>query len=237
MAGSPRRIPALIVIFSILLFILAVHEGYYNIFFKKGRTLLREGKIDEAIIRLEQSKKLIYPRDLPLFLSDSYHAKYRDTKDKNWLSKEEILLHEGPKRDAETLYRIGMVNFERGDVDVARHFLGAAIAINPKNELKYYYQFFLAHKFSGGIPQELIEKTNIKALLAEYSQALSENRLYTVKTENPKYASRIFDILGMKKEEEAFDQLWFQELVKYSIKYGAAYEKSADRDQKSGKIQ
>lgn len=210
-----------------LIFLLALYEGFWNIDFKLGRKAYAEGRYEEAAERLNRANsRLIFPRDSKNFLAETYLALFEKTNDSKWLNAaDEVLLSPAPSdrpletSDSERFSLLAEICLKKEQPKCAEHFAERSIAFNPTNNLKPYAQYIEALEFQkkplAPKPRQRIEK-----LLDEYTQALKENRLYTVTSENPKYASKLLELLGEKQKQKEFDAIWFQELLKYTINYG-----------------
>lgn len=211
-----------IAVVSFFLLLLAIHEGFYNIDFKKGRKVLREKKLDEAIVRLENARNLIFERDLVNYLAIAYREKYKETKHNIWLIDEKHLILSKAYHtiDATLSSRVGEFYMEDKKPKTARKWFLGAIQTDPVNRFKYYYQFFEAEKTLGYKEFNASILKQVIPLLKEYKQAIKENRHMTILTDNPLYASRLFELLGMKEDQAEIDQLKFQELIKFTMKYG-----------------
>lgn len=229
--GRPKQLmrPKGATLFSFLLFTvsflalsLGLHDAYYNIDFKAGRTTLVGGDLDVAVVKLERAKNMFFARDLSHFLSLAYAKKYEQTKDAIWREKEILLLEKEIKNgvDAEAFSRLGELLEEKKLFDDAEKLYAGAIGADPENELHYYYDLVALERVRGEkIDPKLHEK--IVSLLVEYSLALRENRHITVITDNPPYAEKLYDFFGMKKELQEFDKIWLEEVMKFGLQYGA----------------
>lgn len=219
---------------SALIFFLALYEGFWNIDFKLGRKAYAEGRYEEAAARLDRAaNRLIFPRDSRNILGKTHLALFEKTNDSKWLIEAENALEfERPPFDrppeiaaAERFSLLAELCMKNFHADCAEFFAERSIMLNPANNFKPYVQYLEALKFQKK-PLTPKPRQRIEKLLAEYTQALKENRLYTVTSENPKYASKLFELLGEKEKKEEFDAIWFQELLKYTIKYGPPETKS-----------
>jgi len=215
-----------IFIFSAALLGLAAYESYYNVDFKRGRAALDQGQIDVAIEKLERAQGMIFQRDLVHSLARAYSEKYTATKDKSWREKEkELLISQNMdwvagSPDAALRSRFIEIS-EDEKVKISEELLYSPIGWDPENNLEYYFQYWdykirVEHK---KIPQDSRQK--LVDLLAEYKKILEGNEHFTIMTENPKYASKLYELLGMKKDADEIDRLWFDELIKFTSKYGA----------------
>lgn len=213
-----------ILVGSIILLVLGAHEAFYNIDFKKGRTELADGKLNEAIIHLERAQKLIFPRDAANYLVDAYEDQYKKTADKKWREKEKDLLLKNINYpffgDAAMVSRLVEITCEEQHCKDMGKMASFALQLDSQNRLKYYYQAFIVAQKTGRLPPFGL-KTKVKEILAQYVEILKENRHLTVLTDNPQYAPKLYEIFNMPKEKEKLDKIWFEELVKFTTKYGA----------------
>ncbi|MBI2639096.1 O-antigen ligase family protein [Candidatus Peregrinibacteria bacterium] len=206
---------------SLLLVMLGLHEGFYNYHFKKGRAALTSGNLGEATLRLEKSKNLFFQRDLANYLSAAYKKQYESTRDIAWRQKEIRLLRETDQAtlDAKLLSRLGEIYMDEKKYAEAENLFTRAINLDSSNNLKYYFLFLDAQKKQGKrTPPGMREK--IKNLLAEYITILRFNHHMTILTDNPTYAGKLYDFFSMRKEREQLDAIWFEELIKFTSKYG-----------------
>lgn len=215
----------IIFVFSAGLLALAGHESFYNIDFKRGRAALEQGQIDMAMEKLERAQNLIFQRDMVSCLARAYSEKYTATKDKVWRDKEKNLLMSqnmdplGGSIDAQLRSRFIEIK-EDEKVEISEELLYSPLGADPKNNLEYYYQYWsykiqTEHK---KISQDSRQK--LVTLLAGYKEILEGNEHFTIMTENPKYAVKLYELLSMPKEAQEMDQLWFAELIKFASKYG-----------------
>lgn len=211
--------PIFIISFFLLLF--AIHEAFYNIDFKRGRAALATGKINEAATLFERTKNLFFERDLGHYLALVYQKKYEETKDPIWRAKEVDLLNEAAKTtiDASIPSRLGLTLLEEKSWTASESMFEKALVLDPQNRLRYYYDLVYIQRLRGKpISPALREK--ILVLLDQYKTALRENRHITILTDNPNFASKLYEFLELKKEQEKFNAIWFQELLKFSTTFG-----------------
>lgn len=210
-----------ILLISFLLLVFGLHEGFYNYHFKKGRAALAAGNTDEAVRRLEKSKNLFFERDLANYLAAAYKKQYEAARDETWRQKEIQLLQKTVQTtvDAAIADRLGEIYFEDKKYAEAENLFNRALSLDPANRLRYYY-FFLETQRKQGKRMSPEMRQKIKNLLSEYTAILRTNGHMTVLTDNPTYAGKLYDFFGMKKEREQLDKIWFEELIKFSIKYG-----------------
>lgn len=203
------------------LVLLGLHEGFYNADFKQGRAALNSGDTATAIERLEKADNLIFKRDLSHYLALAYGKKHQETKDPKWRTQEkELLIKEiALKEDASLVSRLGEIFQEEKNFQEAEKYFEKAITFDPRNRLQYYYKLVETQKLQGK-PIDPFLKEKILALLDEYAIALAENRHMTVLTDNPAYAAKLYEFFEMKRQQEAAETLWFQELLKFTKKYG-----------------
>lgn len=213
---------------SLALVFIGIHDGYYNIYFKKGREQLANKQYDAAVLNLEKSQNLFWRRDLAHYLAIAYRVQYKQTGDPQWVAKEVKLLENLASKtiDAAVLSRLGELyvgNKRFTDTPAifwkARNFFEQAFKLDPKNRLRYYYQLLSVRRAQN---EPLDEKTasQTRALLAEYAEILKGNKHITILTDNPSYASQLYELLGMKAEKVKFDKIWFAEFIKFAEKYG-----------------
>lgn len=220
--------PALagLLIFASAFLALGFHEGFYNIDFKKGRAELADKKIDSAVFHLERTQKLFFQRDLPKYLGAVYDLKYKETGDRKWREKEKTLLAAQAENshDAAVYSRLAEIAAEEKNSPNALSFAQRALELDPRNSMKYYFQVAQAGGGGANINKEF--RQTILAVLEEYELVLKQNRHFTVLTENPRYASRLLELLGMRQEKEKLDRIWFEELLKFAIRYGPPLDRS-----------
>ncbi|GEM_PF-5373420 len=209
-------------IFSLTVMLLGLHEGIYNASFKRGRALFEAEKFDEAVKYLEKSQKLFFERDLSHYLSAVYKKKYEQTHDSVWRLKERKLLTriiDGATVDAFPYARLGELAIEDKEFTQAENLFSKALELDPKNRLQYHYWQLNAARRQGKRLSPLVRGKTVK-LLEEYVGVLKKNQHMTILTDNPFHASKLYDFFYMKKEREELDKIWFEELVKFSVKYG-----------------
>lgn len=228
-AGSKKiqlAVISIITLVSIASVGLGLYEGFYNADFKKGRSLLASNELDLAIIKLERAGNLVFERDRVNYLALAYRKKYETTKDIAWLEKEKKLLEDRskwpPPVDAAAIGRLGEIYLEQKNPREAFSQFAAAIKLDPMNRFKYYYFYFdTGHKAKVKNFDDGRIETRVLALLEEYKTALAENRHMTILTDNPTYASKLYEFFNRKEDAEEINNIWFQEYIKFSIKYGA----------------
>lgn len=212
----------------LFLFLLALHEGFYNIDFKRGRAALAAGNLDAAASLLENPKKLFFERDLANYLALAYRKKFEATNDPIWRARETDLLAgivsktahaSAGTADASLVFRLGELALEQKSFEKAEQLFKRAIGMDPANRLRYYYELVRVKQIRK-VRIETALREKILALLQEYRSILPKNRHFTVLTDNPAYASKLFEFFGLKKEQTEFDAMWFQELLKFSAMYG-----------------
>ncbi len=216
---------ALFVVSGIFLFV-ALHEGFYNIDFKLGRQQLEQGKLEEAVTSLEKAGSLFFQRDRVNYLAQAYDKLYVDTKNQEWLNKEISLLNSVSAKtvDATLFAKVGELFMDQKSFKEAENWFAKALIFDSKNRFKYYYLLFLSQQEQQK-DLDAGKKTQVLALLEEYKNILSKNQHFTVTTDNPKYASKLYALFGMTKDQEVIDKIWFDELIKFTGKYGApAYQ-------------
>ncbi|PJC37326.1 hypothetical protein CO046_01045, partial [Candidatus Peregrinibacteria bacterium CG_4_9_14_0_2_um_filter_53_11] len=168
-------------------------------------------------------------RDRLDFLSDAYRASYLATGDGMWLIKERLAAPSPFVEevvDAAVYARLGELeelSVARGGFDgtlyPARTFYREAIEHDPMNELSHYYNYGRTWldefgELSGEVRAELVEVMRI------YTEVLSRNKHFTLLTDNPRYGSMLYGLLGMAGEKETYDAIWREEVRKYTIQFG-----------------
>ena len=206
---------------SLALLALGAHEAYYNVYFKRGRDALDARRITDAVTFLEHSRSMFFQRDLSMYLAAAYEKQFYLTKNQNWRNKEIAFIQAGIRHsvDAALFDRLGELYAEKKDYGSADELFKKSLMLDPQNHFRYYLNFLDVRR-KENVPVDPARITFIKKLLTDYLGALANNRHLTIITDNPKYASMLYEFLGMKKEQEAFSSLWFQELVKFSMQYG-----------------
>lgn len=224
---SPSKIPitSLCLVGSLLLTSLALNEGFFSLYFKSGRIALGEGDTFWAQHDLEESKKLIFDRDLYVYLSALYQKQDATGKERG------IPTMEFCKDDciyADVLNRLGEVELlKTNDRDRAHAYFSKALARDSKNRFRYYYNFF-----TSAAPKENLSsmKNTVQTLLKEYETVLRKNSHFTILTDNPQYAIKLYDYFSdprfqpisenAKKSANRLRQIWLREIEKYVKKYG-----------------
>lgn len=209
-------------IWSVMLLLLGLHEGWYNIDFKRGRAALAAGEVDQAVAQLERTQKLFFDRDVSQFLAEAYGKKYEATKAPEWKEKAISLLEHEVLRshDAAVFARLGNWYMKDEKFAEAEAQFRQAIALDPQNQLAYYYKFFDAARKQGKPDDEAVKNRTLE-LLNEAAGVIKYNRHITVLSDNPLYASKLYGLFGMTEAQEEFDALWWDELLKFTLKYGA----------------
>ena len=211
-SGYPRAIVASMLVATMLLSALGAHEAYFNFYFKRGREALAARRMQDAVMLLERARGMWFPRDHSTYLAPAS----TDRRDK------EIALIQAETRhsiDATLFNRLGELYVEKKDYKNAEALFEKSLSLDPQNHLRYYYNFF-AVRNAENIPVDPVRIAFTKKLLAEYLEVLAHNNHFTILTDNQKYASKLYELLGMRKEHEVFAALWFQELINFTIKYG-----------------
>lgn len=208
-------------IISLFLLLFALHEAFYNVDFKRGRAALTAGKINEATMLLERTKNLFFERDLGNYLALVYQKKYEETKDPIWRAKEVDLLSEAMSTtvDASIPSRLGRTLLEEKSWTAAESMFEKALVFDPQNRFRYYYDLVSIQRLRGK-PIDTALRKKIFVLLDQYKIALRENRHITILTDNPNFASKLYEFFELKKEQEEFNSIWFQELLKFSTTFG-----------------
>jgi len=221
-ALEQNQTPAMRALFiaSLILLLLGIHEGFYNIYFQKGREVLKNGDQKTAISLLERAQKLFFKRDLVDYLALAYDAASAPGSSKQ---KEEKLLNEVYRNgtvDAAIPSRLGELALEKNDPQSAEKYFSKSIQLDPQNRLKYYDQFAEVEKKLG---KKLDTKTfhKILTLLEEYTFVLRNNEHMTILSDNPVYASKLYWFLGMKKENDEFNVIWQQQYRQFMEQYGS----------------
>lgn len=203
-------------VLSLSLLFLAANEGFYNIYFKQGRTALAAGNYEEAAQKLESAQSLAFERDRVNYLSLAYQKQHEKTK-------EEKLL-EGVADttiDASLVARLGELYVEEKNYAAAEGFFEKALRMDGLNRLRYYYLLAdVELKKDGRIAPVLKEK--IIALLDVYKEILAGNKHFTILTDNPEYASKLYGLLGMEEERKQIEAVLFDEIMKFTLKYGSS---------------
>lgn len=208
---------------------LAAHEAYYNVIFQKGRAALAQQNFPEAIMLLTTSQKMFSPRDLSTYLTLAYEKEFAKTKDE-YTPKQEIAFIEQEishsPLDAALIDRLGELDATKGDPEnlkTAKQLFEKSIALDPLNHLRYYYDLLdfeqkeQIRNRQPSLDPALID--TIKKLLADYVQVLKNNGHYTIITDNPLYASKLYTLLDMEKERANFSKIWDEQLTKFTEKY------------------
>ncbi|MBI5413639.1 O-antigen ligase family protein [Candidatus Peregrinibacteria bacterium] len=228
--GQKRLIDAKIplgvmAVISLCLVFIGLHDGYYNIYFKKGREQLANKQYDAAVVNLEKSQNLFWRRDLENHLAIAYRVQYKQTGKPEWREKEVKLLESlAPKTaDAAILSRLGELYAEDKRFADAEKLFEKALNSDPQNRLRYYYQLLSVRRSQA---EPIVEKmaSRTRALLFGYTEALKSNRHVTILTDNPTYASQLYGFLDMKTEKVEFDKIWFAEFVKFAAQYGSSMQ-------------
>lgn len=219
-----KQIIHILSVASFFLVLLGLHEGFYNIDFKRGRAALAADNLNAAVAQLESAQKLFFKRDLTNYLAFAYRKKYEETKSEEWRIKEIDLLEVSSVFDASLVSRQSELMAQQRKWDQAENYAMAALRMDPQNHLKYYYQVLevLKKQKKTMSPEfkNLHEQT--LALLEQYKTILSYNGKFTILTDNPLYASKLYDFFNMKKEKEEIDKIWLEELIKFTVKYSHA---------------
>lgn len=228
--GSRRLVDAKIplsvmAVISLALILVGIHDGYYNIYFKKGREQLANKQYDAAVLSLEKSQRLFLQRDLANYLAIAYRVQYKQTSKSEWREKEIKLLKnlESTTVDAAILSRLGELYFEDKHFADAEKLFRKALNLDPENRLRYYYQLLLVRQAQNE-PMDEKMASRTRALLAEYVELLRGNKHTTIITDNPSYASQLYELLGMKTEKIEFDKLWFSKFVEFAAQYGQSMQ-------------
>lgn len=221
--ASPQKIlflhPLLIISFALLG--LSLHEGFYNVYFNRGRAALAQNKLDSAIFLLEKADNLFFKRDLANYLSVAYRKQYSATKNLQWRRKELDLLMDIARQtvDANLIARLGELYMEDKAYSKAQEFFEKAVRMDPENHFSYYYKAFDAGRSQKKqIDAEM--KNKALGLLSEYVGILRKNSHFTTLTDNPYYASKLYEFFNMQEEKAQIDKIWFEEMLKFAIRYG-----------------
>ena len=226
---------------SFILFLIAGHETYYNKIFRDGRASLEAGNFTEAIPLLEDSLPLIWDRDLPLSLASAYagvgdsvraaeameeHALSKSIQNAAHVNFYGELIEKGNLASAcdKFPFAIGANIFvEDVENSCAASIFLQALRYDPQNNLRYHYNFAR----TGGL-----NATKMEELLEMYEDQLSKNAHLTILTENPKYASSLYDLLIanagpeqktiLNEKKKKFQEVWLMEQLKFSLKYSGA---------------
>ncbi len=194
-------------IVSVILCLIGLHEAYYHRYFKAGRALLAEKKTEEALVNFQKAKPLFFPRDLVFYLPDAEPQNNFD-----------------PEMQA----RAGEALVKKGDYAGALVYFDRALQLDPTNTMKYYFlkaQALLAQDQHNPNAKEFIQ--SIDVLLDQYALILARNEHFAILTQNPGYASKLYELLeqfgvsGAAEKRKTFDALWFNQMLLYSQKFGS----------------
>lgn len=225
-----------LLVLSFIFVALGMYEGYYNFHFKKGRAGFAESKVTpeyalqkrtEAVASLEKARGLVFERDLDTYLADAYQKVYLRTKDEAIRQKQRMLLRSATdfgSIDALLYERLGQLQLEEKNLPAAERAFKQALNLDPLNRFRYYYALFEAQREQG---KELDADVKVRTLglLDSYKPMLRENRHFTILSDNPQYAVKLYDLFGMPKDKEEIEFFSLRESLKFVEKYGyeAAY--------------
>ena len=211
------KLPKILATLSIggLIFLgITAHETYYNKIFRDGRVLLEEGDFAGAVEKLEVARALIWERDLPLSLAQAYEG--LGDKDRAATALEDAFAKG---------IRIAAYENYYGELTGDSKGFKYALDLDSKNNLRYHYNAAVAIGYN---------PVAMENLLDEYTTRLGRNEHLTILTENPQYAGKLYDwliensesegtppdkIAELKEKKNTFEHIWFEENVKFNVRY------------------
>lgn len=226
--------------------IFALHEGYYNRDLQAARIFVETGDLDAAVPHLERAKKLIFKRDFYKIYSDYFRSRFVVTGEEKWLLAEQwwlpdtiavyaptIIDADYSQRYGENLLALATLRKDTiAELLNAGAYLCNALRQDPQNNLRHYYfylqwlqkrsQIFKMQLSNESLNEEIeaCGGRNLDVLLNEYNEILKRNEHFTIVTENPYYASLIYEILAKNEEKKAFDAQWIFQLAQYKLRFG-----------------
>lgn len=202
------------------LLVLAIYEGYYNRDFKSGRARLAQGNVDAAIAHLEKAENLIFERDRVFYLAQAYNEKFKKTGDFAYHQKEKNIFNSlnQPAADSAIEFRKGEILLEEKNLKGAADLFKKVIALDPLNRFKYYYYYLdTQQKMGASLDADVVER--LRDLLENYKLILDENRRFTVITENPLYAAKLYEMLGKPEDKKQIEDLYIREYIKFIMRF------------------
>ena len=165
---------------------------------------------------------MIFRRDLDLYLAAAYRKKFEETGNEKWRKKEENVLYKFDYqiRDPRADYELGEIYFEQEKFEKAATFFRWALVGDSMNSLKYYNGFISVYEKLGRPLPPYAAREKVLVLLEEYKKILLNNGHFTILTDNPQHAAELYEYFEMAEKADKIRQIWLEEVIKYTIKYG-----------------
>lgn len=196
--------------------IVGIHEAYYGNFLRAARAVNISDEREVIVQRADLYEKALgmwQPRDLYIDLIRDYIALGKE--------KDALLLIEkyAPTHQyyAELWYFWGELLRKAGNYELAGGKYLRAINMDPLNELRYYYGYYLNLTAQKNEKALLEWRMKILPILEIYTEKLRNNEHFTVLYSNPTAAHGLYVLLGMPEKAEIIEKLYILEMNK--LKY------------------
>lgn len=188
-SSKKQGIAISIIILSISIAGLSMHEGYYNYLSQQGRSALSTKQYQKALPLLQKAEGLIFPRRLYSSLAEAA----KDNK--------ELAIQYAQKAidinpdDAHAYNALGeLTNIEEN--------FSKAISKDPKNFLRFHSNYLASKK-----ELNKAETEKYTDMLKHYLIVLKNNQHNTILTDNAKYSIKIAETLHEKTDDSQFKEL------------------------------
>lgn len=203
-------------------FLLSLNEIYFGYFIRKARGIDIEKepqRLEERISLYEKGLNLFQPRFIYIDLVRDYLKAQKFTEARQML---EIYAPKNPYY-AELWYFWAELLRKEGKYEDADKKYLHAIQMDPLNELRYYYGYYL-NLIELGDEEKLIEwREKILEMLDIYYYKLYNNEHYTVLTSNPDASINLYLLFGMEERAKEMAELYLIKLKEVNADEDLAY--------------
>lgn len=235
-----KMILAGVLLLSIGVFIVALHETYRAYNFRKGRGLISAENYQAAEQNLERARGSIFPRNLYFELAEVYEWGYKRTRERDYLGRQKWALVKGLElnpKDAFLWDELGRFTLrEEHQAEEAKGYFEEALRLDSLNSLEFHLDWVRAVELvdSGAIGEELAVK---QVLLEDFLGKLRQNAHLTVLSGNPEAAMDLAKVLAevarvnknydlmhkFKRLEEELVEVYWAEREKFEELYGEGH--------------
>jgi O-antigen ligase len=124
---------------TLLLFLVASHELWFNMHFRFGKAALADGNKEVGIMHLEYSDKMMFRRDLSKHLLNAYDG-VTPENEARFVKRENLVVKilEDESYDPEMLHAAGKHLESSGALGLALDIYNKALKLDPSNTIAYY---------------------------------------------------------------------------------------------------
>lgn len=194
--------PVFLLLVSLALFFVTVHDAWYFFSLRAGRMHRDQGRFFQAHQAFLRADNMFFPRETAQLSAETALDIFRATNDRRWLTLGEEIVD----RALDANPRMARLHALRGDIflvgaqsfpayEVAEESFHTAILLDPKNDLSFYEKFIRTLVLQGKFDEAKRLSTSLHALLRLYQRKLAHNEHLTVLSGNPYAAIGIAKLL------------------------------------------